>query len=122
MRRLTPTRLAILATVCTSRCPPTPPANRIGRDHAAPSANIKSASRAHRGNAKNSGAQTIVRRPARMRYPQVGWLVWTTGRYSTHTPSLRKLPACGTRPFRAADFRIAPHHSLDTPTPQDEVR
>ena len=46
-RRLTPARLATLATVCTSRCPPTPPTNRIGRAHPAPSANMRSASRAH---------------------------------------------------------------------------
>ena len=57
-RRLTPARLATLATVCTSRCPPTPPTNRIGRAHPAPSANMRSASRAHGGNAENSGAQT----------------------------------------------------------------
>lgn len=77
-RRRTRCARAAAATLMRSLRPPTRRANRIGRFHALASANIRSAPEAQAGNSQNSGAQTIRAPTCLIKYPPLGWLVWTT--------------------------------------------
>jgi hypothetical protein len=77
-----PVLAGLLGNLQRRHVPASPAGKRIGRFQPAASANIRSAPAAHAGKVQISGAHTAQAVGRRSRYPQVGWLVWATGRGS----------------------------------------